>query len=89
MHVHAHVQNLLHDPLRGCTIRRVPIRMDQRHNQLSPRRLGGEVYCILLVSLLLMGLTVTAAVLAQPALAVVTGTGCVSLCRRLARSLLS
>jgi hypothetical protein len=90
--VHAHVQNPLHERRAACTIRRVPTRMDQRHTQPSrrrTRRLGGDVYCILFVSVLLMGLTVAAAALSQPALAVVTGTGCVSLCRRLARSLLS
>jgi hypothetical protein len=46
------------------------------------------VCCVLLVDLLLMGVTVTAVALPQPALALVTGTGCVSLSRLLARSLL-
>lgn len=59
-----------------------------RSPQLDSPKLDDGVRCVLLVDLLLMGITVTALALPQPALALVTGTGCVSLSRLLARSLL-
>jgi hypothetical protein len=50
--------------------------------------LDGGVVCVLLVDLLLIGVTVAAAVLSQPALALIVGAGSVDIARQLARSLL-
>jgi hypothetical protein len=44
---------------------------------------------VLLINLFMMGFSLAAAWLAQPMLAVITGTGYVSLTRQLARRLLS
>ena len=66
-----------------------PRRGTRRRSFRHARRdLGGGVGCVLLVDLLLMGVTVTAVALAQLAVALVIATGCVSLSRLLARSLL-
>jgi hypothetical protein len=78
----------------ACTIRRV---FTEAHDHRRPHgssgrlrgaRLGRHVRCVLLLDVLLLGLAVTAVVLPQPALALVAGTGCVSLSGRLARFLL-
>ena len=86
----------LHGRGRPGTIRRV---MSQEHLRRRRRgqsrshgpasRAGKNAFLVLLLSLLTMGFTIAAVLLDQPALAIVTGTGCVSLLRQLTRRLLS
>jgi hypothetical protein len=60
-----------------------------RSSRRRGQRLGSGVFLVLLVNVLMMGFCLAAILLSQPAVALVTGTGCVSLSRQLTRRLLS
>jgi hypothetical protein len=91
LHVHARVQIPLQSKIEGCTI--PPVKSKQRRTtnkqpSQGRRKAAGNVVPLLGVVLMLMGFTIVAVVLAQPTLAAITGTTCVSLSREIVRHLI-
>jgi hypothetical protein len=91
VHVHAHVHLSLHGGSRRATIHPV---MSQRcqctHGSRFDRprrRADREIVTLFALELLLMGFSVLASLLAQPSLAAIAGTGCISIAGLIGRRL--
>jgi hypothetical protein len=95
LHVHAHVQMALHGRRTGGTMSGVVMSGNRCHHeperrrQIARRRSGRRFALPLLVNLLLLGFSITAALLGESALALVAGAGGVGLAREIARRILS
>ena len=95
VHVHARVQKRLHLHYAGWTILAVTRIRPRRHPARHPRnaaagavaRPPSGVFVLLVVNTLLGLLFLAAALLAQPGVAAIAGTACVTVALQLARQL--